>query len=76
MQQQDAVINTGIKQSVRHFHMLGVVAPFAAASSGGANTFVLLTKAMAKFIKVTLSWLHMDLGCCRNASPTGNILVN
>ena len=49
---QDAgVVNAGIRQSVRHMHMLGVIAPFAAASSG-ANTFLLLTKAMAKFIKV------------------------
>lgn len=32
--------------------MLGAIAPFAAAS-GGANTFLLLTKAMAKFIKVS-----------------------
>jgi hypothetical protein len=46
-----AALNTGIRQSVRHMHMLGVIAPFAAASSG-ANTFLLLTKAMAKFIKV------------------------
>ena len=44
-------MSTGIRQSVRHARMLGVVAPFAAASSG-ANTFLLLTKAMAKFIKV------------------------
>ena len=51
-QQPDpAVLNASIKQSVRHFHMLGAVAPFAAAS-GGANTFLLLTKAMARFIKV------------------------
>lgn len=45
------VINSSIKQSVRHFHMLGAIAPFAAASTG-ANTFLLLTKAMAKFLKV------------------------
>ena len=45
------MVNAGIRQSVRHMHMLGVIAPFAAASSG-ANTFLLLTKAMAKFIKV------------------------
>ncbi len=32
--------------------MLGAIAPFAAAS-GGANTFLLLTKAMARFIKVS-----------------------
>jgi hypothetical protein len=55
MQERDpAVINSGIKQSVRHFHMLGVIAPFAAASSG-ANTFLLLTKAMAKFLKVSIT---------------------
>ncbi len=55
VQERDpAVINSGIKQSVRHFHMLGVIAPFAAASSG-ANTFLLLTKAMAKFLKVSWS---------------------
>ena len=47
------MLNTSIKQSVRHFHMLGAIAPFAAAS-GGANTFLLLTKAMARFIKVSL----------------------
>ena len=52
-QQPDpAVLNASIKQSVRHFHMLGAIAPFAAAS-GGANTFLLLTKAMARFIKVS-----------------------
>jgi hypothetical protein len=52
VRQQDAArVNVNIKQSVRHFHMLGAIAPFAAASSG-ANTFLLLTKAMAKFIKV------------------------
>lgn len=54
-QQPDAaVLNKSIKQSVRHFHMLGAIAPFAAAS-GGANTFLLLTKAMARFIKVSSS---------------------
>jgi hypothetical protein len=51
--QPDAsALNTSIKQSVRNFHMLGAIAPFAAAS-GGANTFLLLTKAMARFIKVS-----------------------
>ena len=63
-QQPDAsVLNTSIKQSVRHFHMLGAIAPFAAAS-GGANTFLLLTKAMARFIKVSflpLALLPMKL---------------
>lgn len=49
-------MSASIKQSVRHFHMLGAIAPFAAAS-GGANTFLLLTKAMAKFIKVCLCLL-------------------
>ena len=47
------MLNKSIKQSVRHFHMLGAIAPFAAAS-GGANTFLLLTKAMARFIKVSI----------------------
>ncbi len=47
------MVNKSIKQSVRHFHMLGAIAPFAAAS-GGANTFLLLTKAMARFIKVSI----------------------
>ena len=37
------MVNAGIRQSVRHMHMLGVIAPFAAASSG-ANTFLLLTQ--------------------------------
>ncbi|EIE24796.1 YGGT-domain-containing protein [Coccomyxa subellipsoidea C-169] len=59
VQERDpAVINSGIKQSVRHFHMLGVIAPFAAASSG-ANTFLLLTKAMAKFLKIYLLLLFL-----------------
>ncbi|CAL8464131.1 g3666 [Coccomyxa elongata] len=59
MQQRDpVVISSSIKQSVRHFHMLGAVAPFAAASSG-ANTFLLLTKAMAKFLKIYLLLLFL-----------------
>ncbi|CAL5226826.1 g9689 [Coccomyxa viridis] len=58
-QQPDAaVLNKSIKQSVRHFHMLGAIAPFAAAS-GGANTFLLLTKAMARFIKIYLLLLFL-----------------
>lgn len=60
-------MNTGIRQSVRHMQMLGVIAPFAAASSG-ANTFLLLTKAMAKFIKVPFKpWQ------CPLCSDWGNI---
>ena len=63
---QDAgVVNAGIRQSVRHMHMLGVIAPFAAASSG-ANTFLLLTKAMAKFIKVPSQ--SVLLPCIKNCS--------
>ena len=41
--------------------MLGAIAPFAAAS-GGANTFLLLTKAMARFIKVSIH--HKRLQYC------------
>jgi len=48
-------ISAQIRQSVRHARMLTVVAPFAAAGGSygtTSNTLLLLTRAVASFIKV------------------------
>lgn len=50
-------INAGIRSSVRHMRCLMAVAPFAAAT-GSASTFLLITKAVGSFIKVTAESFH------------------
>ena len=47
----EADINAQIKDSVKHMRMLALIAPFAAVSSG-PDTFFIITKAVASFIKV------------------------
>jgi hypothetical protein len=46
-------ISQQIKESVGHMRVLALVAPFA-AMSGSADTFFVITKAVASFIKVSL----------------------
>lgn len=55
-------VNLQIKESVRQMRILAVVAPFAAVS-GGADTFFIVTKAVASFIKVGLVGV-VDRGLC------------
>lgn len=47
----EAQLNQQIKDSVKQMRMLALVAPFAAVS-GSADTFFIITKAVASFIKV------------------------
>lgn len=47
----EAALNQQIKDSVKNMRMLALVAPFAAVS-GSADTFFIITKAVASFIKV------------------------
>lgn len=51
-------INAQIKENVRHMRMLAIVAPFAAVT-GGANTFFIITKAVASFINLYLLLLFV-----------------
>lgn len=44
-------MNNEIRNSVRQMRALALVAPFAAVS-GSADTFYVITKAVASFIKV------------------------
>lgn len=53
-----ADVNAQIRASVRQMRMLAVVAPFAAAT-GSADTFVIITKAVASFIKLYLLLLFV-----------------
>ena len=46
-------INTQIKENLRSMRMLALVMPFAAVS-GSTDTFFIITKAVASFIKVRL----------------------
>ena len=55
----EAQLNQQIKDSVKQMRMLAIVAPFAAVS-GSADTFFIITKAVASFIKVSLRG-HMVL---------------
>jgi len=48
--------NAQIKAAVKNMRCLAAVAPFAAAS-GSTNTFILITKAVGSFIKVSLLFL-------------------
>jgi len=55
-------VSAQIRQSVRHARMLTVVAPFAAAGGNygtTSNTLLLLTRAVASFIKVAAGSLSM-----------------
>jgi hypothetical protein len=47
----EAQLNQQIKDSVKNMRMLALIAPFAAVS-GSADTFYIITKAVASFIKV------------------------
>lgn len=47
----EAQLNQQIKESVKHMRTLAIIAPFAAVS-GSADTFFIITKAVASFIKV------------------------
>ena len=49
----EAELNQQIKDSVKNMRMLALIAPFAAVS-GSADTFYIITKAVASFIKVSL----------------------
>jgi len=55
----EAQLNQQIKDSVRNMRMLTLIAPFAAVS-GSADTFYIITKAVASFIKVKAekTWKH------------------
>jgi hypothetical protein len=46
-------INAQIKENLRSMRMLALVMPFAAVS-GSTDTFFIITKAVASFIKVRL----------------------
>lgn len=48
-----AEINAQIKESMRSMKMLALVMPFAAVS-GSTDTFFIITKAVASFIKVSV----------------------
>lgn len=50
----EAQLNQQIKDSVKNMRMLALIAPFAAVS-GSADTFYIITKAVASFIKVRRS---------------------
>jgi hypothetical protein len=50
----EAQLNQQIKDSVKNMRMLALIAPFAAVS-GSADTFYIITKAVASFIKVRQS---------------------
>jgi hypothetical protein len=52
----EAQLNQQIKDSVKSMRMLALVAPFAAVS-GSADTFYIITKAVASFIKVRNAWI-------------------
>lgn len=49
-------INAQIKENLRSMRMLALVMPFAAVS-GSTDTFFIITKAVASFIKVRLELL-------------------
>jgi len=51
-------LNAQIKQSVRSMRMLALVVPFAAVS-GSTDTFFIITKAVASFIKLYLLLLFV-----------------
>ena len=53
----EAELNQQIKDSVKNMRMLALVAPFAAVS-GSADTFFIITKAVASFIKVIPCSFH------------------
>lgn len=50
-QTNEEAVNQQIKESVKQMRMLAIIAPFAAVS-GSADTFFIITKAVASFIKV------------------------
>lgn len=50
-QTNEEAINQNIKESIKQMRMLAIIAPFAAVS-GSADTFFIITKAVASFIKV------------------------
>lgn len=50
-QTDEAAVNQQIKDSLKSMRVLALVAPFAAVS-GSADTFFIITKAVASFIKV------------------------
>ena len=51
-------VNEQIRQSMKQMRMLAVVAPFAAAT-GSADSFFIITKAVASFIKLYLLLLFV-----------------
>lgn len=57
-------VNLQIKQSIKQLRILAAVAPFAAVS-GSADTFFIVTKAVASFIKV-----RRAVAACRSGNPT------
>lgn len=54
----EAQLNQQIKDSVKNMRMLALIAPFAAVS-GSADTFYIITKAVASFIKLYLLLLFV-----------------
>ena len=50
----EAQLNQQIKDSVKQMRMMAMIVPFAAVS-GSADTFFIITKAVASFIKVSRS---------------------
>jgi hypothetical protein len=51
-------LNAQIRGSLKQMRVLALVAPFAAVS-GGADTFMIITKAVASFIKLYLLLLFV-----------------
>jgi len=64
-------INAQIKENLRSMRMLALVMPFAAVS-GSTDTFFIITKAVASFIKVRLEHVatgsSFDIGDCLHLS--------
>lgn len=52
-------VNAQIKASIKNMRCLAAVAPFAAVS-GSTNTFILITRAVGSFIKVTQLWIRLQ----------------
>jgi hypothetical protein len=50
-QTDEAALREGVRDSLRQVRTLALVAPFAAVT-GSADTFMIITKAVASFIKV------------------------
>jgi hypothetical protein len=61
-------VNLQIQQSVKQLRILAAVAPFAAVS-GSADTLVIVTKAVASFIKVRREDCVCGRLCCSCGWP-------